>query len=266
MVRTSVLGARSKLQERPMVYLPTVHVLWLTVREGVRSPFLPVLALAAAALTLFLPELVLFGFGDEARMVRELGHANIRIAVLLAVIFLAPGLAARDREGGLLATLLARPLRASHVLLGRYLGSCLVIGALLCVLSVALALALEEESAIALATGRAAAMAAALLAASMALATVLPAGLAAFATLGVFAAGHLHGYVRALLESGSPWLAWAFSVSVPDLEAMGVPLVGDVHVGAGAALGRAALTVVGFLALAAAIAEAREVSAMGDRP
>ncbi|GIW72074.1 MAG: hypothetical protein KatS3mg102_1616 [Planctomycetota bacterium] len=236
-------------------------VLRLTVREGLGGWFLPLLLLAGALLTLLLPELVLFGFGDETRIVRELGHANVRIAALLCVLYLGPGLIGRDREG-LLATVLARPLHAARVVLGRYLGALLVTELLLLGLSAAMAVALKGGGPSAAELARVGALGASLLALATLLATVLRPGPAAVVLVVAFALGHLHSYLTALLVPAGEAAAAILAVLLPDLESIGVPLSGPpatAAAGLGTALARAALLSAGLLMLAAGWAELREV-------
>ncbi len=232
----------------------------LTVYEAVCRPFVPLLALVALSITLSLPHLVVFEFGHRERLVHELAQANLRLASLLATLWLAPRVFARDREDGTLATLLARPIEPATIVLGRFLGALAVMVALLLVLSVAEAAVLEGSVSLGGALAGAIALTAVLLAMAVVLTTALPAGVAAVGTVVVFALGHVHGYLEAGL--GGAAARWLLRLGLPDLEAIGWVRDG----GSVRALVRAALTAFGYLALSLALAERQQVPATGDRP
>ncbi|RME76902.1 MAG: hypothetical protein D6776_00420 [Planctomycetota bacterium] len=237
-----------------------------TVREALQRPLLIVALFAMALFTVALPSLLAFEFGQAQRMARELGYANLRLTALFVAILLGPATVGRDREEGMLLTLLVRPLGPAAWLLGRFLGGCLIMALVLLVLSATMALALEGAAGPAGPVLRLAAMATVLLAVAVGLASALPPALAAIGTVAVFGLGHVHGYVRAVLASAGPSAAGAFAAVVPDLEAIGLPLWSShAPVGLAQAFGRAALAAAGYLAIAVAIAQLRETPATGDR-
>lgn len=216
----------------------------LRLREALASPLFALSALFLAAFIYALPQLVLFGFGDEARIVREMAVATLRLGALLIALVFGAGAQARERERGALALVLARPVRPAAVVLGRYAGSLAALLIYLSMLSVALALALKSPAA-APAAARTALEGAALLAVAVFLGEALPAGAAAVATFLVFGLGH-H-------EAG---LGAASAALLPDLGAIGA--AGGADVGAARAAALAAVAAAAYLALGAAVAEARE--------
>jgi hypothetical protein len=227
---------------------PALAIARLCVREACARPFLPAVAAVLAAFILALPRLVLFGFGEEARIAQAMGLSTLRMAgLLLALVFVAGAGEPRASR----ALLLARPVRPTALVIGRTLGALVLLFALIASLSVALAVALKGlpwEAAV-----RAALEGAALLPLAAAAAEALPAGAAAIATFLAFAAGHvgLGGPLRALF---------------PDLAAIGplAPAGRALPLGAAAAL--AALSGLAWLSLAAAISELREPGAVGAAP
>jgi hypothetical protein len=224
----------------------------LRARESLSRPLVPVMTIALGVLLLLLPRLVLFGLGDEARIVRELGAATLRLAALvLALAAIGP---ADARERGARALLCARPLRPATVILGGFLGALFAIAISLSMLSVALAFALKsmrlDAAPVAGLALRSLFEGAAMLAVAGAAREVLPAGAAALAALAAFALGHL-------AAAPTSALGRAAALFVPDLEAIGAP-VGPGGVPAGRAALLAGTTVLAWLAIAAALAEGRE--------
>jgi hypothetical protein len=233
----------------------------LRVREGISRPLLPVLAIAAFALIALLPQLVLFGFGREAEAVRDLGGATLRLAALLVALVVGGPLGTGSREEGAEALVLTRPLRPAALVLGRFAGALGLMGTMLTMLSVALAMALKSAGADAAAApvvaGRTLFEGAVVLAVATAAGEALPRGPAALATLAAFGLGHLvHGAGAA---------GRALASFLPDLESIGAPVgAAERAVAPGRAALLAALAVLAYLSLAAALAEGREPGRHGS--
>ncbi len=199
---------------------PALAVAASRLREGLARPLFAALLVLLGALSLALPHLVLFGFGDEPRIAREMGEATLRLDALVLALAFAAGAESQERARGARELLLARPLRPAALVLGRWLGTSALVLLLLASLSVALALSLKGFCPGVAA--RAALEGISLAALGAAAAEALPPGAAALATFAGFSAG---------LAGGGPE-------------------------GAAGALGAAA-GCAGWLALGAAIAEGR---------
>jgi hypothetical protein len=233
----------------------------LTLIEGARGSFLPGAAILLTVLTVLLPELALFSFGEERRMASELGQATLRLAAVLVALDAALR-AARDRDRAALATFLARPLGPAGYATARFAGSVGLLALYLLTLSVARALTLkppfDAPSALSVAAVRTLLEGGALIAAAgMAGALLRPAGAAA-ATLVVLALGH----IAPLLDGALGALA---GVAIPDLGAIGPPDGLRADGGAWTASLLALLPTVAYLCVAIATAGARELAASGER-
>jgi len=102
-------------------------------REALATPLTYLLLATFASSILMTPSLVLFGFGDSARIVRETGIATLRLAALSFVLM--------NLVGGRRVpwvTFLSRPGHPSTMLVGRYLGTFAAISTALAMLSVVL--------------------------------------------------------------------------------------------------------------------------------
>lgn len=100
----------------------------LTLLAGLRSAPLWALLVAMTGMTALAPRIVFFGFGDEARIRDETAASALRLTALL--LALATGLP-RRREAEFDALVLARPLSAAALHVGRFLGVlALVMGSL----------------------------------------------------------------------------------------------------------------------------------------
>lgn len=177
----------------------------LTVRATMSSPFVLGLALFLAAAIALAPRMILFGFGDDARIVRETGASALRVGALAAALLAGTG---QGRRGPVLALLLSRPLTPAGLILGRYLGALAIAVVMLSMLSAVLYGTLRAHALEATGVGTeclaAGLDAATLTAAAVALGGALPQPFAALALAGLFIVAHgaPEGTLGTLLASG----------------------------------------------------------------
>ena len=177
----------------------------LTLRAGLRSPVFVVLLLGMGALVAAAPRLTFFGFGESERIVRETTQSALRITSLL--LALSCGLS-RERESGFWALLASRPISPAGLFLGRALGTLTLVLAALLWLSVVHYGTLKLSGAEAPEIGRlwaeAALEGAALVGLTAALGALLTRSAAAIAVIAVFALAHgTHALAFALPRQGA---------------------------------------------------------------
>jgi ABC-type transport system involved in multi-copper enzyme maturation permease subunit len=93
-----------------------------TYRDIAHRPLFHIVTLLLAALILCSPYVTLFSFGQELHFVREMGVATFPLFVLILAPLLSHSLVTEELEDRTAVTLLAKPVRRSHFLIGRYLG------------------------------------------------------------------------------------------------------------------------------------------------
>lgn len=200
-------------------FTPVVGVARLTFVETAKDPGSWLVLAAFAAIILFSPAFALFSFGQEARLVREMGVASLRLFAAVMACAFGARVIPMDRESGTQDSLLIRPLTPTGYLVGRFLG---LAGAFLAA-GVPLGLVLlgslaaggsgiGDPGTLAAALGAAYVEGAVLLAVALASSTRLPAVPAGVVTAFVFLGGHI---LPALEERWPAPLARALDVFLP---------------------------------------------------
>ncbi len=93
-----------------------------TTREIIRQPIFYSILCGGIALILFSFSFTLFAFGEEIRMIQEMGISTITICCLCLTSLCATNTLSREVEKGTLMTLLSKPIRKRSILLGKFLG------------------------------------------------------------------------------------------------------------------------------------------------
>ena len=117
----------------------------LTGTEGLRQPAFFLLFALAAGLTAFSPGFAFFHLGEEAKMVADLGLSTILMCATLLALLTASSTVSDEIEGRTALTMLAKPLRRTEFLLGKYFGIVLSSGALVLLASVVLLATLRSQ-------------------------------------------------------------------------------------------------------------------------
>lgn len=121
-------------------------------REGLRHPmfwFVVVMALILLAIMPFIPY---FTFGEDVKMVKDLGYSTIMICTVAFGVLAAAMLISEEIEGRTAITLMSKPVSRRQFLIGRFLGLLLAAGAMTAILMVvfqgvlAFKLAYEKET------------------------------------------------------------------------------------------------------------------------
>jgi ABC-type transport system involved in multi-copper enzyme maturation permease subunit len=91
-------------------------------REGVRQPMFWLLAAAGLMLLLVSPFLPYFTFGEDYKMVKELGLAQAMLFSAVFVVIAASSSIAEEIEGRTAITLMSKPVSRRQFLLGKFVG------------------------------------------------------------------------------------------------------------------------------------------------
>jgi ABC-type transport system involved in multi-copper enzyme maturation permease subunit len=91
-------------------------------REGIRQPMFWLLALIGLAAMLVAPYIPYFTFGEDHKMVEELGYDTIMAVALLFGTLAASMSISEEIEGRTAVTLMSKPVSRRQFLLGKFLG------------------------------------------------------------------------------------------------------------------------------------------------
>lgn len=91
-------------------------------KEIVRQPFYYVILFSGCLITLMSFAFTFFAFGEEARMIRDMGISTITISGLLAGCLSSSLLIANEFERQTTLAVLSKPITRMHFVLGKYLG------------------------------------------------------------------------------------------------------------------------------------------------
>jgi hypothetical protein len=123
-----------------------VHLLLLTVwpkgaavclaafREALRQPMFWVLVLAGIFIMLFSLIIPYFTFGEDAKMVKEIGYDLIMLLGVVFAILTASMSISDEIEGRTAITLMSKPVSRRQFLVGKFLGILLSAGVMTCLL------------------------------------------------------------------------------------------------------------------------------------
>src|SRR4029077_12934741 len=91
-------------------------------REGVRQPMFWLLTIAASLLMAISPFFPYFTFGDDLKMVKELGYAITMLFAGLFGVLAASMSVSEEIEGRTAVTLMSKPVSRRQFLLGKFGG------------------------------------------------------------------------------------------------------------------------------------------------
>ncbi|GIW80952.1 MAG: hypothetical protein KatS3mg105_2759 [Gemmatales bacterium] len=91
-------------------------------REGWRQPMFWLLVLVATFLLLLSPYIPYFTFGEDFKMLKQLGYELIMITVGIFAVFAAAISISEEIEGRTAVTLLSKPITRRQLLLGKFTG------------------------------------------------------------------------------------------------------------------------------------------------
>lgn len=93
-----------------------------TFREGYRQPMFWLLVIGVIGLMLFSAIIPYFTFGDDYKMMKQLGFDMIMLATMLFCVLLASMSISEEIEGRTAVTLMSKPVTRRQFLLGKYVG------------------------------------------------------------------------------------------------------------------------------------------------
>jgi len=93
-----------------------------TFREGYRQPMFWLLVIGVIGLMLFSAIIPYFTFGDDYKMMKQLGFDMIMLATMLFCVLLASMSISEEIEGRTAVTLMSKPVTRRQFLLGKYFG------------------------------------------------------------------------------------------------------------------------------------------------
>jgi ABC-type transport system involved in multi-copper enzyme maturation permease subunit len=91
-------------------------------RESVRQPLFWVIVLGALLLMVVAPFIPYFTFGEDVKMVRELGFDTIMLAAVVFAVVMASMSISEEIEGRTAVTVMSKPVSRRHFLLGKFAG------------------------------------------------------------------------------------------------------------------------------------------------
>lgn len=113
-----------------------------TFKEGVRQPVFYVLVAGGCVLMLLSVYFTLFSFGEEAKLVKDMGLATITLFGLIVALFTSSGVICDEIEKKTVLTVLCKPVTRADFVLGKFLGIVAAAFTAMAVLALALLLAL----------------------------------------------------------------------------------------------------------------------------
>ena len=93
-----------------------------TAREVTRQTIFYCIVFGGILLILFSFSFTLFAFGEETKMIREMGISTITICCLCLASLSAANAISREIEKGTIVTLLSKPVNKKSILLGKFFG------------------------------------------------------------------------------------------------------------------------------------------------
>ncbi len=99
-----------------------------TFREGVRQPIFWFLTIAGVCLLGLSPFLPYFTFGEDLKMLKDLGYDTIMFAGALFGVLIASMSISEEIEGRTAVTVMSKPISRRNFLLGKFLGILLTAG------------------------------------------------------------------------------------------------------------------------------------------
>ena len=113
-----------------VVIFPVLTLVWpqgaavalAAFREGVRQPMFWLILAFAVGLMLISPFLPYFTFGEDFKMVREIGYDITMLAGVLFAVLAASLSISEEIEGRTAITVMSKPVSRRQFLLGKYIG------------------------------------------------------------------------------------------------------------------------------------------------
>jgi ABC-type transport system involved in multi-copper enzyme maturation permease subunit len=249
---------------------------WVTVREALRQKLAVNLLVFAVALVTASLVISTLTFGEQYRVIVNIGLSAMEVFGTLIAVFLGAGLVASDVQRRTVYPIVAKPVSRAQYVVGRYAGLVATTTQNLAVMAVFFVAVLAvytgglgflAETPIVATLAGIALQLAMIAAVAVLFSTFTTATLSAIFTLSLVVAGHLASdLVRYWSRQGEglAWLGKALYVVVPNLEALNFKeaMVYKDHLPAGAAalaFGYGVLYATGVVALAAAIFSRRDL-------
>jgi ABC-type transport system involved in multi-copper enzyme maturation permease subunit len=91
-------------------------------REGIRQPMFWLLTLAGLLLIAISPFIPYFTFGEDYKMVKELGYSQMLLFTAAFAVIAASTSISEEIEGRTAITLMSKPVSRRHFLLGKFIG------------------------------------------------------------------------------------------------------------------------------------------------
>ncbi len=118
-----------------------------TAREITRQAVFYCILGGGIGLILFSFVFTLFAFGEELRMIKEMGISTITICCLCLASLCATNAISREIEKGTIITLLSKPISKKSVLLGKFFGILLIVSLTCAIMGISLVFSLSVKDA-----------------------------------------------------------------------------------------------------------------------
>jgi len=204
----------------------------VTFREALRQKLAVNLLVFALALLVASVTISNLTFGEQYRIIVDIGLSSMEIFGTLIAVFLGAGLVAGDVQRRTVFPIVAKPVSRAQYVAGRYAGLVATTTLNLAVMAVAFVAVLAfylrgvgflAETPVLATLGAIALQLAMIAAVAVLFSTFTTATLSAIFTLSLVVAGHLASDLVRYWSTQGAWLAWmgrALYVAVPNLEAL----------------------------------------------
>ena len=216
-------------------------------REVTRQPIFYLIVCGGALLIFLSFSFTLFAFGEETRMIKEMGISTITICCLCLAALSAANTISKEIEKGTIMTLLSKPVDKNSILLGKFFGILAAVSLIFIMMGVFLTISLCVKESLDYRTGlltsfvrvgystvfqlvfsflQVAIMCAIATAGSVFLSMI--SNLSCCLLIYVF--GNLTNFFQGMLQTNGHWSAWyltLFFVFFPNLEAFNTVGVGN---------------------------------------
>ncbi|MDN3513248.1 MAG: ABC transporter permease [Candidatus Brocadia sp.] len=117
-------------------------IAWSTAREVTRQPLFYLILCSGAFLICLSFSFTLFAFGEETRMIREMGVSTITICCLCLASLSAADTISKEMEKGTIMTLLSKPVDKNSILLGKFFGILAAVSSIFIMMGILLTISL----------------------------------------------------------------------------------------------------------------------------
>lgn len=133
-IRTHASGEAADASRSSFATSKTAVIAWVTAKEAVRQPLFLVLIIAGTLAILVSTFLPYYTFGEDIKMLKDVGLAAILLLSLFLAMVTASNSISEDIEHRTAITLLSKPINRRQFIVGKFLGIILAVALMFIVL------------------------------------------------------------------------------------------------------------------------------------